>query len=153
MLPEIFIKICFWLTVWFGSQSQKTILYTSRVRMHRFSNRFLRWNREILPVVLSTMKATFWAGKKWQNLAIFLENGLKKPFCGKIWANGAKRVFIWVSVSPKEVESVEISHAPGSLLHSVISGNSQYNPWCYDTTRRDTTEAGHNLDRHNSDRT
>ena len=59
-------------------------------------------------------------------MAIYLKNGLKKPFCRKIWANGAKRVFIWVSVSPKEVESVEISHAPESLLHSVMDDNLEY---------------------------
>ena len=47
----------------------------------------------------------------------------KKPFCGKIWANGAKRVFIWESVSPKEVELVEISHAPANFFHFVMQCN------------------------------
>ena len=47
----------------------------------------------------------------------------KRPFCGKIWANGAKRVFIWVSVSPKEVESDKISHTPANFFHFVIQ-------WC-----------------------
>ena len=45
----------------------------------------------------------------------------KMQICGKICANGAKRVFFWVSVSPKELESVEISHSPESLLHSVMA--------------------------------
>ena len=35
------------------------------------------------------------------------KNGVKKSdFAGKIWANGTKRVFILVSVSPKDMESV-----------------------------------------------
>ena len=44
----------------------------------------------------------------------------KKQFCRKIWANGTIREFIWITVKPKEVESVEISHSPQSLLQSVI---------------------------------
>ena len=39
---------------------------------------------------------------------------------GKTRANWAKPLFIQVSVTPNRVESGEISHAPKSLLHSVI---------------------------------
>ena len=50
-------------------------------------------------------------GKKWQNLPIYHKNGLKKWFCRKIWAEIAKWGFIWISVSPKDMETVEISHS------------------------------------------
>ena len=40
--------------------------------------------------------------------------------CGKNRANWEERIFVQVSVTPKINESVEISHAPKSLLHSVI---------------------------------
>ena len=59
----------------------------------------------------------------------------------KIWANGAKRVFIWVSVSPKEVESVEISHSPESLLHTACKIRFQNLPRQIET----------NVDQHNFD--
>ena len=56
------------------------------------------------------------------NLAVFLRKVLKNRICGKSWSNCAKLVFICVSVTPKEVESVEIFHAQKSLLH-----NNRYN--------------------------
>ena len=37
--------------------------------------------------------------------------------------NYAKRLFIWVSVTSKVIESVKISHAPGSLLDSSVIGH------------------------------
>ena len=45
---------------------------------------------------------------------------LKKWIWGKNWADGAKQVFIWVSVSPKYVESVEISHLPANFFYFVM---------------------------------
>ena len=44
----------------------------------------------------------------------------KTQNCRKNRANWEKRLFIKVSVTPKLIESVEISHAPKSLLHRVI---------------------------------
>ena len=45
---------------------------------------------------------------------------LKKWIWGKNWADGAKQVFIWESVSPKYVESVEISHLPANFFYFVM---------------------------------
>ena len=42
----------------------------------------------------------------------------KKQNCGKTRPDWAKRTFIQVSVTPRRVESSEISHAPKPLLHS-----------------------------------
>ena len=42
----------------------------------------------------------------------------KNAILRKIWADGAK--FVWVSVSPKKVESVELSHSPEFLLDSKL---------------------------------
>ena len=36
---------------------------------------------------------------------LYLKNGLNKAILRKIWADVAKRIFIWVSVSPKDAES------------------------------------------------
>ena len=79
ILLEISIKNCFQPAVWFGSPSLKTFLKISRARLVRFSNRFLRWNREIETIVLSTIKATNQMKKYFQNLAVYLKNGLEKP--------------------------------------------------------------------------
>ena len=49
----------------------------------------------------------------------------KTQNCGKTRADWEKRLFIQLYVTLKLIESVEISHAPESLLHSDISADLQ----------------------------
>ena len=59
-----------------------------------------------------------------------------KWFCRKIWADGAKQVLIWVSVSTKD-ESVEISQSPANFFHFVMQcnlrgqRNKELSLWCF----------------------
>ena len=56
---QIFHNIAF-LKSFFNVKSFFSWQYIFRVRLHRFSNQFLRWNSEIVLVVFNTMKPTFW---------------------------------------------------------------------------------------------
>ena len=117
---EIFEKNHYWLAVWFGMPCQKIFLWISRPRVVRFSNRFLRWNREIKTVVLSTIKVTNGVKKFMKIFQKSSKIAAKTQNCGKTRPDWAKRIFIQESIIPSRVESGNISHAPKPLLHSVI---------------------------------
>ena len=53
--PEIFAKTSQNMPVWFGDLNFGTFWWISRDSLHIFQNRFLRWNRNLMPVILSTM--------------------------------------------------------------------------------------------------
>ena len=54
--PEILAKRSQNMQVWFGNPDFGTFWLISQDPLHIFQNRFLHWNRELKPVVLSTMK-------------------------------------------------------------------------------------------------
>ena len=54
--PKILAKMTQNIKFWFGDLNLGTFWPISQDQMHIFQNRFLRWNRELKPVVLSTMK-------------------------------------------------------------------------------------------------
>ena len=120
---EIFEKNHYWLAVWFGMPCQKIFLWISRPRVVRFSNRFLRWNREIKTVVLSTIKVTNGVKKFMKIFQKSSKIAAKTQNCGKTRPDWAKRIFIQVSVTLNRVESVEISHATANLFYFVPQCN------------------------------
>ena len=56
---------------------------------------------------------------EWLDLAIYLKNGLKKSY----FAEKSELLVqnIWVSVNPKDVESVRISQSPANFFFMGVS--------------------------------
>ena len=116
---EIFTKIFFDMACQTKPPANNGFSQISQPRVVRFSNRFLRWNREIKTVVLSTIKVTNGAKMFMKIFQKTSKIASKTQNCGKTRANWAKPLFIQVSVTPNRVESVKISHSPANFFHFV----------------------------------
>ena len=120
---EIFTKIFFNMACQTKPPANNGFSQISQPRVVRFSNRFLRWNREIKTVVLSTIKVTNGVKKFMKIFQKSSKIAAKTQNCGKTRPDWAKRIFIQVSVTLNRVESVEISHATANLFYFVPQCN------------------------------
>ena len=101
--PEISVKMCQILVVWFGRPIFDTFLLISSDSLHTFQNRFLRWNRESELVNLNTMNPII------QTIFFSLIKG-SEPFCRR-----------WERCSHKS-EKFEIDHFQFTYPHRHSGG-------------------------------